>query len=444
MSSESTDSSPMLGATVSPVVSPVVSPEGGPGRRPQLAVRNVRIFDGLSPQLTEGTIVITDGRISALGPDAEADDAEQVLEGGGRTALPGLIDAHFHAYGLSLDLLDIESRPLSYVALAGARRLSRALARGFTTVRDVAGGDAELGAAVEQGLISSPRYLWTGPALSQTGGHGDVRSGDREQAVCCAHSSEVVDGVEAVRLAVRDRLRRGAHAIKMMTSGGVTSVIDPIRVPQYSAEELQVATAEAARRGSYVTAHSYSPEAIQHSVRNGVTCIEHANLLDEPTAALMSERGVFMVPTLVTYDAMNRRGAQLGMSAISQAKNREVLQHGRHAIELAAAAGVRIGFGTDLMGELEDEQLTGLRLQAEVMGPYEMLRSVTSTNADLLRRPDLGRISEGAIADLLLLDGDPLEHPNFLWAADRTVIRGGRIVGAQKGCPSSPDTDPRR
>ncbi|WP_299035159.1 amidohydrolase family protein [uncultured Pseudokineococcus sp.] len=400
-----------------------------PDRPADLAVRDVRVFDGLSPELHEGAVLVSGGRITAVGPDVDTTGARRVLDGAGGTLVPGLIDAHFHAYGLSLSLLETESLPLSYVALAGARRLRRALARGFTTVRDVAGGDAGLARAVERGLVPSPRYLWTGPALSQTGGHGDVRAGHLEQAVCCTHSSEVVDGVDDLRVAVRDRLRRGAHAIKVMTSGGVTSLTDPIRVPQYSAEELQAVVGEATRRGAYVTAHSYSPESIAHSVENGITCIEHGNLLDAPTARLMADRGVWMVPTLATYDAMGRRGDELGMPSVSQAKNQEVLDSGRRAVELAVEAGVRVGFGTDLMGDLEEEQLTGLRLQAEVLGPFEALRSATSTNADLIGRPDLGRVVEGAVADLLLLDGDPLEDASVLWDGARTVVQAGLVVG---------------
>jgi imidazolonepropionase-like amidohydrolase len=187
-------------------------------------------------------------------------------------------------------------------------------------------------------------------------------------------------------------------------------------------------TGEAARRGSYVAAHAYSPEAIRHAVDNGVRSVEHGNLLDPATAAVMAEAGAFLVPTLATYDAMERRGGELGMAAVSRQKNREVLDAGRTAVERARAAGVRVGFGTDLMGVLEDEQLHGLRLQVEVDGPLEALRSATSTNADLLGRADLGRVREGCAADLLIVDGNPLDDPSVLWAGRRTVIQGGTVL----------------
>ncbi|HYQ70185.1 amidohydrolase family protein [Actinophytocola sp.] len=387
-----------------------------------LSIINAAVFDGESADLLDGPVHVSDGRVVAIGGSFAA---EQVLDARGGTVLPGLIDAHCHAYGISLDMMDIGGRSLSYVALAGARRLARVLRRGFTTVRDVAGGDAGFGLAIGEGLIPAPRYLYTGAALSQTGGHGDPRGVDMDVCGCADHMTEVVDGVDAVRKAVRDRFRRGAHAIKIMTSGGVMSLSDPIRIPQYSAEEVRVATDEAARRGSYVAAHAYSAEAIRHSVSNGVRSIEHGNLMDAETAALMAEHGAFLVPTLATYDAMSRRGKEVGLSPVSAAKNLEVLDAGASAVRLARAAGVRVGFGTDLMGELEDEQLNGLRLQVEVDGPLDALRAATSVNADLLGRPDLGRVQVGSVADLVILPGDPFATPSLLWGDERTVVQAG-------------------
>jgi imidazolonepropionase-like amidohydrolase len=392
-----------------------------------LSVVNGLVFDGVSDELVEAAVQVVDGRITAVGDPQPADS---VIDARGRTVLPGLIDAHCHAYGIDLDLLAIESRPLSYVALKAARRLEAALSRGFTTVRDPAGGDAGLARAIDEGLLRSPRYLFTGPALSQTGGHGDPRAADSEVCGCSTHNCEVVDGVDALRKAVRERFRRGAHAIKIMTSGGVVSLTDPIRIPQYSAEEIRAVTDEAARRGSYVAAHAYSPEAIRHAIDNGVRSIEHGNLLDAETAAAMAEVGAFLVPTLGTYEAMDRRGAELGMAPVSRQKNSEVLEAGRKAVELARAAGVRVGFGTDLMGVLEEEQLQCLRVQVEVDGPLLALQSATSVNAELLGRPDLGRVHEGCAGDLLIVDGNPLEDPSVLWGGPerRTVVQGGVLV----------------
>jgi imidazolonepropionase-like amidohydrolase len=396
-------------------------------RGADLTIVNGLIFDGSSPELTEGSLTVADGRIVEIGAGRERG---RVVDARGGTILPGLIDAHFHAYGVSLDTLAIAAGPLSYVALKGATRLEAALRRGFTTVRDVAGGDPGIAKAVAEGLFPSPRYLYTGPALSQTGGHGDPRPGDWDVCVCGAHMAEIVDGIEPLRRAVRDRFRAGAHAIKMMTSGGVVSPSDPLRVPQFSAEEIRLVTAEAGRRGSYVAAHAYSPEAILHSIDNGVRSIEHGNLLDGATAEAMAAAGAYLVPTLVTYHAMERRGPDLGLPAVSQSKNSEVLEAGLTAVETARGAGVAIGFGTDLMGPLQDEQLAGLRLQCEVDGILNTLRSATTVNAELLGRDDLGRICVGAVADLVVLPGNPLENPSVLWADHdgRSVIRSGRVV----------------
>jgi imidazolonepropionase-like amidohydrolase len=397
-------------------------------RRMRLAITNALVFDGA--ELSEATIEMADGVIAAVGEDPPAAGAE-LIDARGGTVTAGLIDAHFHAYATDLDALAIHAAPLSYVALVAARRLEAALRRGFTTVRDVAGGDPGLARAIERGLIRAPRYLYTGPALSQTGGHGDPRPGDADLCARGAHMSEVVDGVDDLRRAVRDRFRRGAHAIKVMTSGGVVSPTDPIRRAQYSAEELRAVVDEAERRGSYVAAHAYSPEAVAHSVENGIRSIEHGNLVDAPTAELMARHGAYLVPTLAAYDALDQRGAALGLSPVSQAKNREVLDAGQHAIEHARAAGVPIGWGSDLMGDLEDHQLQGLRLQAEVEGALETLRSATVVNAALLGREDLGRVAVGAAADLVIFDGNPLERPELLWAPDaRTVIAGGRPVSS--------------
>jgi len=393
------------------------------------AFANALIFDGESAELREGCIRVAAGTIVEVGGRPEPGD--QVIDCRGRTVVPGLIDAHFHAYGASLSPLEIETSPLSYLALAGARRLAGALGRGFTTVRDPGGGDAGLARAVREGLTAAPRYLFCGPALSQTGGHGDPRPPELDCCLGGGRMAEVVDGVDAVRRAARERLRSGAHAVKIMASGGVISPSDPLRVPQYSPEEIRAVTDETTRRGSYVAAHAYSAEAIRAAVANGVRSIEHGNLLDEPTAALMAERDAFLVPTLATYDAMERRGAELGLAPVAQAKNREVLDVGRTAIGLAREAGVRIGFGTDLMGALDDEQLHGLRLQAEVEGPLALLRGATSVNAELLGRADLGRIRSGAVADLLVLDGDPLRDPSVLWGGpERRAVfqRGTRVA----------------
>lgn len=393
-----------------------------------LIIRNALVFDGTHEDLVEGDIRIEAGRIVEIGPIPRPD--LPTLDAAGSVVVPGIIDCHFHAWGISLDMLEMEASRSSYVSLKGAARLAAALGRGFTTVRDVAGGDIGVARAIDEGLIPGPNYFYSGPALSQTGGHGDGRRAHLDLVSRTHCSVEVVDGVDDLRVAVRERLRTGAHAIKIMASGGVMSPADPIRVPQYSPEEIRVVVDEATRRGSYVAAHAYSPEAIQHAVTNGVRSIEHGNLLDDATAQVMAEHGAVLVPTLVTYLAMAEHGKALGMAPGGLEKNALVLEAGMAAIERATRAGVLVGFGTDLMGSLESEQLRGLQVQHEVQGTLELLRSVTSRNAAIIGDDHLGRIAPGAAGDVLVLGGDPFSTPSVLWqqAPERHVVKAGVVV----------------
>ena len=392
-------------------------------RSQSLSIVGAHVWDG--QEFVRRDVHIADGVVV----DVPAEGAEE-LDGTGGWLLPGLIDAHFHAYATSMDGLENERGPLSYAAINGTRRFERALKRGFTTVRDVAGGDIGLSRAIDASLFNSPRYLFTGPALSQTGGHGDPRAEHVDICFSHGHMCEVVDGVDALRLAVRNRLRTGAHAIKIMTSGGVFSLADPLRIPQYSPEEVRSVTEEAARRGSYVAAHAYSSEAVMHSIENGVRSIEHGNLIDSVTAEAMAAKGAFLVPTLAAYDAMDRRGAEIGLNEISLAKNSEVLSKGQEAVQLALAAGVRVGFGSDLMGDLEDDQLRGVKLQAEAAGPAEAIRSLTEVNAALIGDARAGSLVPGSYGDALLLSENPLEVAAALSepAARLAVVQGGRLI----------------
>lgn len=391
-----------------------------------MIIKNATIFDGHSEKLNEGDIRIVDGQVVELGKVAASDD--QIIDAAGKFVIPGMIDAHFHAYGASLHSQEMEGWPMSYLAAKASQRLANALSRGFTSVRDVAGGDIGLGRAIEQGLIKAPRYFYSGAGLSQTGGHGDPRDPMIDVCIHHARTVEVVDGIDAIRAAVRERIHNGASVIKIFTSGGVVSLTDPIRIPQYTAEEVRAATDEAARRGIYVAAHAYSPEAIIHSVTNGVRTIEHANLLDNESAKAMAKHNAYMVPTLATYEAMTRFGRDIGMPEVSLQKNAEVFASGKDAVDIAKKNGVKIGFGTDLMGELEREQLNGLRLMSDVMTPLELLRAVTSTNAEILQRADLGRVSVGSAGDLILLPRNPLVDVSALWDDNRTIIKSGVVI----------------
>lgn len=397
-----------------------------------MILRSGRFLDPSTGTTTEGDMRIEDGAIAEVGEvsiDTKGQGAPEVdLEG--MTVIPGLIDAHFHAYAAGIGGIMMSTKSMSFVVLNAANRLAAALRRGFTTVRDVAGGDIGLQQAVQNGMITAPNYLYSGKVLSQTGGHGDMRPSDHDLCAVHDHSHEIVDGVDNVRRAVRERLRTGSHVIKIMASGGVISPTDPLSVPQYSAEEVATVTEEAKRGGSYVAAHAYSAEAVTHAVTNGVRSIEHGNLIDADAAQTMANRGSYLVPTLAAYDAMERRGESAGLSAAGRAKNAEVLAAGRDAIALARQAAVPIGFGTDLMGDLEDEQLHGIELQAQVLQPLEMIQSLTTINATLIKDPGRGHLGQDTPADLVAFSTDPVEDPSVLWdqTRPRIIIKGGVVI----------------
>jgi imidazolonepropionase-like amidohydrolase len=303
-----------------------------------------------------------------------------------------------------------------------ARLLQGALDRGFTTVRDMGGADWGLRTAVAEKTISGPRLFIAGRGLSQTGGHGDLRSRVDTQEPCSCSSalpliSTVADGVPDVQAAAREQLRQGADHLKVFVSGGVVSPNDPLLSVQYTRHELEAVVHEAGSWGKYVAAHAYSAAAIEHAVAAGVRTIEHGNLLNEAVASLMAERGAYLVPTLVTYEAMHARGASLGLNAFGLEKLATVLEAGMRGVELAERAGVRIGLGTDLLGELHSYQSDELTLRARIHSPLTVLRSATLVNAEILGETGrLGVIAPGATADLIAVQGEPL--------ADLTLLQG--------------------
>jgi imidazolonepropionase-like amidohydrolase len=357
--------------------------------------------------LVEDIVVkeVSDRPISA--PNAQRIDI------GNRTLMPGLIDAHIHVVLTEVNLRLLADVPLTLLAAKGSVQMRAMLDRGFTTLRDTGGADWGMKAAVEQGLFVGPRLFIAGQPLSQTGGHADhrLRTQGQNFCACCSGLSwtaRVADGVPDVIKATRDELRKGADHIKLMVSGGVASQLDPLESLQYRIDEIEAAVDEATRWGSYVCAHAYSAKAIERAVRAGVRTIEHGNLIDTPTARLMAERGAYLVPTLVAYDALKRRGPDYGLSSYSLAKNELVLQAGLRSLEICRAAGVRIGFGSDLLGQLQTDHCTEFTLRAGAMSSQDIIRSATLVNAEIVRQVGkLGELIPGAFADLLVVDGDP-------------------------------------
>ena len=363
--------------------------------------------------LVRGTDIaeVSDGAIAA--PKAD------VVDLGGRTLMPGLIDCHVHILARAAP----GPAPVMLPSLATANAsdfLHRMLMRGFTTARDIAGADLGHKTAVEQGLFVGPRLFVAGRAISQTGGHGDKRSRADLVPLCsCAHMNvdmcRIADGVDAVRRAVRDEIRLGADQIKIMAGGGVASPADPIDQLQFSTEEIEAAVDEATRSHTYVAAHVYTDEGIRRAVEAGVRTIEHGNFLGEETAALMVKWGAFLVPNQINYQVVTKMGKELGLPEHHLAKTAEVMEAGTRALEVAHAAGVRIAFGTDLFRAPDHFQSEEFLIRAQVMKPAEILRSATVVGAQVLRMEGrLGIVAPGALADLLAIDGNPLDDLGLL------------------------------
>ena len=404
-------------------------------------ITNAQLLDPATGERRPGASVRAEkDRIVEVREDGSAlprpDDGE-MIDAGGRTLMPGLIDAHVHAAITTMDLGAMARRPPTRMAIEAKVVLERMLRRGFTTVRDAGGLDAGLQEALRLGLISGPRVFRSGRVLSQTGGHGDIApiSNDPHIGACSINSSSfshVADGVDAVRRAAREELKGGADQLKVMAGGGVATPTDPIDMVQYTEEEIRAAVAEAAARRTYAFAHAYVPEAITRAVRAGVRSIEHGNLIDDAAAGVMAQNGCYLVPTLVIYEQVAQFGRALNFPAESLAKLDAVLGAGLTSIGLAAAAGVEIGFGTDLLGETHDAQSRELALRAQVQSTADVIRSATTVNAALLGRPgELGVVAPGAYADLLLVDGDPLGDISVLGGQGEhldLIVRGGEIV----------------
>jgi imidazolonepropionase-like amidohydrolase len=283
-------------------------------------------------------------------------------------------------------------------------------------------------------LIAGPRVFFAGKSLSQTGGHGDLRMPERLELCSCGYSgalSVVVDGEDEVRKAAREELRQGAHQIKLHVSGGVLSPSDPIWMPQFTDGEIRAAVEEAASRRTYVMAHAHTADAALRCVRLGVRSIEHGTLIDAGTAEQIAKSNAYVVPTLVIADRAIAFGRQAGMSSVSLGKLQEVARHGLTAFDYCLRAGVKLGFGTDLLGSLHSFQSREFTIRREFASALEVLRSATSVNAALLDRAgELGVIAQRARADLIVLDGNPLEDISILERsaqALRLIMKDGII-----------------
>ncbi|KAJ5997567.1 hypothetical protein N7499_006038 [Penicillium canescens] len=383
----------------------------------------VRISDGKITQ------IVTDGSITAT----EDVPGDNVIDLTGKYLCPGLIDCHVHIAVVpgEADLRAYKDMTERISLLRQPLVLKSMLERGFTSIRDCGGASLAIKEAVEDGVFPGPRLFIAGYALSQTGGHGDMR-GPHDAQLCCGGSlsgiSRIVDGPAECYKYAREELRQGADFIKIMGGGGVASPTDRIEHVQFSDEEIKAIVTVARNAGTYVTSHSYTPQAIQQAIKLGVRGIEHGNLIDLETANMMAEMDVFLTPTLIAH-VMSK---QLNfLPPDGAAKNDEVLEKGLKAMKIAVEAGVTVCFGSDLLGPMHFAQSKEFSVRSKVLSPLQILRSATVNAARLIMQEDrLGQIREGFAADLLILNENPLEDITVLDRVEEHmmgVIKDGRV-----------------
>jgi imidazolonepropionase-like amidohydrolase len=389
-------------------------------------IRGGSIFDPHTMDMRPNeTLVIENGLISA---DFDTSSADVVVDADGQFLMPGFIDAHVHFRLATLNFSRLSQWTEVQFGIAMAQLSEETLARGFTTVRDLGGDVVGLKRAITTGMARGPDIVQANLMISQTGGHGDVESGILAVPDCACqmrHSAFgiVADGPDAVRKAARHVLRAGADFIKIHVSGGVATPMDPLDCTQYTVAEVQAAVQEATNRKTYVAAHAYTPDAIQMAVNNGVKCIEHGNLLDAETVKVMVQHDAWLVPTLVTFKAMASEGRRLGLPERNLVKNKAVLASGLESLALADKAGVKMGWGTDLIGETQSMQRHEFAIRAEIQSAESILHAMYIMNPIILKRPDsIGRLAPGMNGDVVITPINALQNIAAL-ADDKAITQ---------------------
>ncbi|WP_312817887.1 metal-dependent hydrolase family protein [Atlantibacter subterraneus] len=382
---------------------------------------NATLVDGVSDTaLKNHQLLVEDGKISQISAGSIDAPSATVVDLKGKTLMPGLIDCHVHVIASSANLGQNAMLPDSLITARAGKIMQGMLNRGFTTVRDVGGADYGLKQALEEGLLSGPHLMICGKALSQTGGHTDYRGRyDSRNADFYAKKlgalGRICNGVDEVRRAVREEIKAGAEFIKVMANGGVSSPSDPIDFLSFSVSELEAIVEEASNAQTYVSAHLYTDEAIRRAVNAGVHSLEHCNLITPETAALAASKGAMACPTLVTYEMLKNEGEQYGLQPDSIAKIDDVRLSGLDSLKIMFEAGLPMAYGSDLLGDMHVHQSEEFVIRNRVLPAAEVIRSATSIAARLLRKEgEIGCLTPGAWADLIVVNGNPLDDISLL------------------------------
>lgn len=413
-----------------------------------ILITNVQIFNGKDNKTIQGNILIENNIIKTISANPIAVDKSgktQIIDGLGKFVMPGLIDAHVHLLFESVPQMQALMSDFAMLNLMAAKASEKQLMRGFTTVRDLGGGSLTLAKAIDMGLVTGPRVYSSGAFISQTGGHGDFgfptdvprKIGELSYAERNGMVA-IADGADNVLMRTREQLRQGATQIKLMAGGGVSSDYDPLDVTQYSEAEFKAAVSAAENWGTYVTVHAYTPLAIKTAINAGVKCIDHGQLADDATAKLMAEKGIWWSLQPFLDDP---EGTSFPEGSKNRLKQIEMTSGTDKAYALAKKYNIKTAWGTDILFNSKSAAKQGENLSKMTRWytPFEILKMATSTNAELLRmcgkrdpyqKGKLGEITEGAYADLILVDGNPLENIKLVEDPEsnfKVIIKDGKI-----------------